>query len=185
VNRSMHAAEHLDTIQWIFDATNTDYFSGVIPTPCIRISSRLVANAGYVTYTPWAMTISAPYHDVYGWDYELMDTVQHECIHLYLAHCGKPSGHTREFKRIAAQLGVSLTARPRPLATYRYRWACPRCGREHLSSRRLANRVACRRCCDVYNDGRYDPRFNLILVDKFTGSGTSPQRAPGGLFRGD
>jgi hypothetical protein len=131
----------------------------------------MVNVAGKVFYRPWTMVISMPYHDRYGWVDELLDTVKHECIHLYLKHLDRPPGHTKEFKAICAQIGARRYAYAMPRRPYVYEWQCPNC--KHISyTRRWQSNVACGDCCNLHNHGRYTRKFKLVLVRDLRDSST-------------
>jgi hypothetical protein len=119
--------------------------------------------AGKVIYRSWTVVISVPYHDQYGWDGELLDTVKHECIHLYLKHLKRPPGHTKEFKAICEQIGARRYAYAMPRRPYLYEWQCPGCQRLHHTRRWRAN-FACGLCCNLHNHGRYTRKFKFVLV---------------------
>ena len=155
--------ELIRLVTGVFHDVNQQYFNGVIPTPACRLSTRMIYFAGKVFFRPWTMVISIPYHDRYGWDGELLDTIKHECVHLYLKHLKRPAGHTKEFKDICTQIGASLYAHDMPGRPYRYEWQCPNC--KYFSyTRRWQSNVACGFCCRLLNYGRYTPKFKLVLA---------------------
>ena len=148
----------------IFEMFNEAYFSCHIPMPHIRLSTRMTRCAGKVFLHSWEMLLSIPYHDRYGWDNELWDTVGHETVHLWLWKIGHNPNHTPEFKRIAAHVGVDVSAKPMPQAPARYLYGCPKCNKRTLKRRRYTRDTACGRCCRQYNGGKYSSRFRLILI---------------------
>ena len=148
----------------IFQMFNEAYFSCHIPMPHIRLSTRMTRCAGKVFLYPWEMILSIPYHDRYGWDDELWDTVGHETIHLWLWKIQHPSGHTAEFKRICAHIGVTVWAKAMPRERTRYVYVCPACRCRVPRCRRFQKPRACGYCCRKHNGGQYSPRFRLILL---------------------
>jgi predicted SprT family Zn-dependent metalloprotease len=88
------------------------------------------------------------------------DTVLHEIAHG-LAPRG--AGHGPKWRQIARELGAqpercfdrSTVQVPPP----RHRGSCPSCGREVRAMRRRT--VACARCCQVFNGGRYSRAFQI------------------------
>jgi predicted SprT family Zn-dependent metalloprotease len=145
------------------------HFGGVIPTPTFRISRRMTRTAGCVFLDDWEMVLSGPYFDRYGWGNELVATIKHECIHLYLAHVQHPSGsgHTKEFRTIAQRIGATLRSMPMPRSRPRYRYliACLHCQDRWVRGRWNPHH-ACAACCDRYNEGRYSPDYPLTLIER-------------------
>jgi predicted SprT family Zn-dependent metalloprotease len=151
----------------IFKQVNREHFRSVIRTPTFVINTRKSRTAGTADLTDWTLEISAPYHDHHGWNAELVDTVKHEVIHFYLFERQRPTGHTTEFKAIAARIGCSVWAKamPRTRPQWVYTLQCPHC-RVLTRSRRWCRTWACGNCCAKYNNGRGDKRFALILVSR-------------------
>jgi predicted SprT family Zn-dependent metalloprotease len=170
--------QRLQLIAQTFAEVNHAYFDGVIPAPAIILNTKMTHTAGRVWIDQWTMEISSAYHDHYGWEAELVCTVKHEVIHLYLAHMKRPSGHTKEFKAICARIGTSRWCRPMPRRRPRYLYLvqCPQC---HVPRWRgsWSTGLACGECCDRYNDGRYSPQFGLTLVKREIVHET-PRRGP-------
>jgi hypothetical protein len=162
-SRDTRQDELLRLVASTFDTINRQYFSGVIPTPTCRLSTRMTRCAGKVFYRSWTMGISVPYHERHGWDGELVDTIKHECIHLYLKHVNRPTGHTPEFKAICSRIGARRYAYAMPRRPYRYEWQCPHCKCTRYT-RRWQSNVACGGCCQIFNHGRYARQFNFVLV---------------------
>jgi predicted SprT family Zn-dependent metalloprotease len=148
----------LRRIEEIFRVTNERWFGGKIAIPLFRLSQRMTRAAGAARYGPWEMVISVPYHEIYGWDSELENTVKHESIHFYLKTIRQPPGHTPQFKSIARGMACANHAKMMPSRSFRYLYACPACGREFPRRRRLRN-VSCGHC----GRGRYNPKFRLVL----------------------
>lgn len=137
---------------------NRRHFAGKLRAPRIELSLRLRSSAGQADLRRWTIRVSGPYHDRWGWGRELRGTLLHEMIHLWLDQCARPSGHTPEFRGIAARLGCPRWAKRMPARRILHR--CPRCRREVLYRKRV--RLACRACCDRFHGGRFTGRFLLV-----------------------
>lgn len=143
-------AEILD----LFRRINRRYFDGDLREPRILLSARL-KRAGMVYLDRRELVLSIPYHDRYGWGRELIGTLKHEMIHMWLAHLRRPAGHTRAFHELCRAISAPRYCRPfsRP---YRYLYTCPR-GHDVKARRKLPN-SSCARC-----DARYNHRYRLTL----------------------
>ncbi len=137
---------------------NARHFEGRLRPPRIRLTRRLTSSAGMADAGNWTIRISVPYHDLHGWEAEAEATLVHEMIHLWLRQQGRPSGHTPEFRALAGELGAPRFAKRMPPKRQRH-YRCPSCGREATYRRRVT--LACRFCCDRFNDGRFTRRFLL------------------------
>jgi predicted SprT family Zn-dependent metalloprotease len=157
----------LERIADIFNEVNRDYFEGAIPTPKFVINNRLTRIFGRASSRRWSMEISPSYHDYHGWDYELVGSVKHETVHLYLYHMGRPWGHTKEFREICARIGGSQYAKPTPRRRPRYRYLmqCPQCEDRHYRGT-LGTNLACADCCNYYNAGNFSDKFRLTLISR-------------------
>ena len=156
--------QRIEDAMTMFETINEEYFFNHIPLPTMRLSSRMTRCAGKVLFKPWEMVLSIPYHDHYGWDEELWDTVGHEMVHLYLWKLNRPTGHTKEFKAICARIGAMMWAKPLPRASVCYVYACQECTNRYYKCRRYRRPTACGRCCRLHNEGRYSKKFELVLV---------------------
>jgi predicted SprT family Zn-dependent metalloprotease len=148
----------------MFESINEEHFYNLIPMPTFRLSNRMTSCAGQVSFKPLEMALSIPYHDHYGWDEELWNTVGHEMVHLYLWTMKRPSGHTHEFKSICARIGSTRWAKPLPRISMFYVYACPECGSRYNKLRRYRRPMVCGRCYRLHNDGRYLKKFDLVFV---------------------
>jgi predicted SprT family Zn-dependent metalloprotease len=149
----------------IFADLNARFFGSALAAR-IEWSERLTATAGTCRPGDRLIRVSAPYHR--RAPHALPVTLAHEMIHLLVP------GHGREFRRlgepIARRLDVSWSefryaARWADLQRYRYVYACPECGRETPSRKRL--RASCGRC----QPAAFDERFRLALVESRTRPG--------------
>lgn len=138
-----------------FEGLNRRWFGGLLPTPRIRFSSRML-RAGAVFLDRPEVVLSVPYHDRHGWGEELDGTLKHEMVHMWLDFRGRPSGHTEEFYGLCSKIGAPHYCRHfgRP---YKYVYRCPN-GHE-VQARRKLRHHSCAIC-----SGEYDPRFPLRLA---------------------
>lgn len=153
--RSMNEKSKLGKIEGIFDDVNRRHFHGKITKPAFQLNKRM-QKAGSVDLSKWQMDISISYHDKYGWDGELRNTVKHEMIHFYLGITRKPTGHNRYFKELMEKLGCTLHSKPnkRP---YKYIFECPHCRKEYKARKLLGKRYSCGKC----SDGRFNRKYIL------------------------
>jgi hypothetical protein len=115
--------ERLNVINDMFTLVNHTYFNRSIPPPLFYLDSQLLGRdgrirAGYVKVSPPSMHISIPYHAYFGWSAEeLLDTVKHEMVHLYLYALNKPWGHTEDFLGLCAGVGARRYAHSIPFTS--------------------------------------------------------------------
>lgn len=131
-------------------------------------SRRMRVSAGAVQFRrlpaggvePVVMRLSWRYYCRYGRD-ELVQTIKHELCHWFLFADGIRHGHrSRPFLELLRRAGAHRYCRPmdrRRASRRRYRYRCPRCGREWVYRRKVD--VACGAC---YR--RYVPEGRLRLV---------------------
>jgi hypothetical protein len=129
-----------------------------MPEPKFRLSPKMTRIAGSASPKAWKIGISLPYHNKYGWDGELKNTLKHEMIHLYLSMKKRSDNHTREFKLLCGKLGCSVYAKQMPSMDYKYIYQCPGCQRKYFFRKKV--KLACGRCCNKV----YNPRYKLELV---------------------
>ncbi len=159
------AALPLETLQALLDQLNLRHFGGRLRPPRLVLSRRMRSAAGLADYRDWAIRLSVSYHEQHGWGQELRDTLLHEMVHLWLRQRGRPSGHTPEFRALAASLGCPRYAKRMP-PRRELRYHCPRCGASVVYRRRVT--LACRPCCDRLNGGRFSRRFLLVPAGGLT-----------------
>jgi predicted SprT family Zn-dependent metalloprotease len=141
----------------LFDDVNSEYFEGRIKQPTFKLNRRM-RNAGRVDLSAWQMDISISYHDKYGWDGELRNTIKHEMIHLYLKQIGKPTGHNKHFREMMGEIECTIHSKPnkRP---YKYVFECPHCGKEYRTRKWIGKRYSCGKC----SQGRFNKKHVLEL----------------------
>lgn len=87
------------------------------------------------------------------------NTILHEIAHVLV---GSGHGHDRKWKVTAMTIGCNGDTRTKPdkVAEPKYRGICPNCGDIITTSyRRVKRRMACGRCCDKFNGGRFSEKF--------------------------
>lgn len=147
-------------------------FDGLIPRNFkITFNPFLRRLTGRITYADKLIEISRWHFARYGMK-DAVATLEHELLHLYLHTIGRPSGHTKDFKRLAAKKGIRVfhaNAYPQNrVSPFRYLYECASCGRL-VSRRRLVRRdhgLACGICCRTHADGAWDPRYELKLLQR-------------------
>jgi predicted SprT family Zn-dependent metalloprotease len=149
-----------------------DKFEGRIPRDYrIAFNGHLRRLTGRITYAQRLIEISRYHYSVYGLP-DAVATLEHELLHLYLHEIGRPSGHTPEFKRLAAARQIRVFhANDYPknrLTSYRYLYECPACHRLVSRVRRVRDGtgLACGICCRAHASGAWDERYALQFVSR-------------------
>src|SRR5690606_31200865 len=89
------------------------------------------------------------------------NTILHEIAH---ALCGARVGHGRQWVQMAKAIGCdgnrlySMAVVETPKR--KYQGTCPSCARVIQAHRR--NKIACGRCCNNYNGGRFTEKYLII-----------------------
>ena len=172
----------LAQLQTIYDELNAHHFDAILP-PCeLRWSRQLTRAAGNINVRQRVIKLSLPIlaeafandtlfpveYNVCGVmcsssDNATREILKHEMIHLWLHVQGLPSGHTRDFRAKAKQIGQPKTrhgiALPAPKSGWIY--GCGNCGQEFSRRRRYGRAVACASCCNSFARGSFDARFRL------------------------
>ena len=154
-DRKAKEPSRLDLIVSMFHRLNQDYFHSSIPLPKFRLSRRMTTSAGSVLYgtNRHTMTISIPYHDHFGWGEELVSTLKHEMIHLYLERHHGIRGHGSLFSKYCKMLGTERFCRTRPERGPVYIYICPNCDAEYTYRRKV--RLYCGHC---HREGGFSDR---------------------------
>jgi predicted SprT family Zn-dependent metalloprotease len=147
-------------------------FEGLIPRDFrIVFNPFLRRLTGRITYSLRLIEISRYHYTKYGMK-DAVATLEHELLHLYLHKMGLPSGHNKDFKRLAAKKGIRVfhaNAYPRNRTSpYRYLYECPHCERMVSRMRRIArpHGLACGICCRAHSAGAWDSRFVLDFIGR-------------------
>lgn len=184
---SSHETRDERALQNLYAELNARYFDCILPPCRIAWSRQLTRAAGNIDVKRAIIKLSVPLlidafdaidsptRSLFGPEYEvcgvpcqnaeeaLREILKHEMIHLWLHVQGLPSGHTREFRVKAHDVGQPKTrhgiALPAPQTGWIYACAC--CFSEFSRRRRYGRPVACARCCKRFNNGKYHERFKL------------------------
>lgn len=168
-------------LQALYHDLNTTYFDSTLPPCRITWSRQLSRTAGNIDVRKRAMKLSIPVlidafrndslfaaeHKVCGVlcdspEAALREIMKHEMIHLWLHEQGLPSGHTAAFRAKARAIGQPRTRHNIALPP-RSGWiyTCPICNNQLTRRRRYSRPVACPRCCNRFNGGKFHERFKL------------------------
>ncbi len=149
-----------------FERVNEEFFGFQLPTPQIELNRRFTARAGAFYPRTKKIALSWKYYLTWGLK-ALLGVLRHEIGHLALPQ----EGHSHSFKKLLKRLNAPRYSKPFGKRPYRYEWACPQCGIQHWTRKHVV--LACGRCCDRYNQGRFARRFQLRLVKAWR-----PRRPP-------
>ena len=127
------------------------------------VNNRAKSRAGLCHYTKRTIEVANFILDNAS-DAMFINTVTHEVAH---AVCGYAAAHGPEWQRCHRAMGgdgkrcVSLPDGVKPAA--RYTGVCPACetrtNAERLGARMKSGAIACSKCCNTHNAGRYDRRY--------------------------
>ncbi len=98
------------------------------------------------------------------------DVIRHEIAHAIDFERRGRSDHGRTWKAICKRVGADPTRLYETqnaeafLIPGKYVARCPACEQEIAYFRRPSRPRACKRCCDLHAQGRYDERFRLRVV---------------------
>ncbi len=147
-------------------------FDGLIPRDYrIVFNPHLRRLTGRITYSQRLIEISRYHFAMYGMK-DAIATLEHELLHLYLHVLGKPSGHTKAYKRLAAKKGIRVfhaNAYPRNrVSPFRYLYECPQCQRMVSRQRQIrgGHALACGICCRLHAEGAWDARYELRFLQR-------------------
>lgn len=93
---------------------------------------------------------------------EIVDTILHEIAH---AKAGNQAGHGPEWKRICRQIGAKPDAKAdlkEGKPAWKWTGVCPNNPKHTMQRHALTDRgrsMACGKCCNLFNDGKYDHKF--------------------------
>ena len=152
--------------QWAVE----EKFEGKIPRDYrIVFNPHLRRLTGRITYRERLIEIAEFHYLEYGFR-DAVATLEHELLHLFLHCLGKPSGHTKDFKRLAAKKGIRVYhaneyKRNTP-SPWRWMYTCGACGRLVFRTRKIPRPLACGVCCREHARGAWDWRFELRLVSR-------------------
>ena len=130
-----------------------------------RCTSRTSGDIKYTT-----LTFSIPFFNDCkrnGREEEIRDTVLHEIGHAIVYYAfGAGHGHDEVWKSVMKHLGgrPNRTSKASFFKPYRYIYKCPHCGNETKTVRKYKKGIACGKCCNKYNNGKYTSEYTLELV---------------------
>lgn len=163
-------------LESVWRAGNMQFFSGALPDCPIEWNPRFRRVAGRIGCARRRVELSTAHYETCG-PVALAVVLLHEQIHLSLWEDSLPFGHTTEFRRRSILMGMPGIYHELPLpermARPLHRYGCL-CGWVTTSRVRFRTPRACSACCEKYNRGRYDERFNL----RYLGSVPSPAATP-------
>ena len=156
-----------------FNELNQLYFEALLDVPHLKWNSRLRSSAGrfipgsrkfFKEYPP-QIEVASYLLEEQNAEALIRDTVAHEMIHYWLWVRRRPYGHTPDFLTKMREMGVSRynpVPRVRPV---KYVYQCQSCQKSFPARKKLGV-LACASCCKEFSQGKYDPRFKLVLFKK-------------------
>jgi predicted SprT family Zn-dependent metalloprotease len=150
----------------IFDRINDQHFAGALPKPLIAYCTR--STGGFYNKRDNHIGISMGMTVEHG-EQEFIETVIHEIGHM------KHSDHSPKFYALIRSLGASGKKAPMTRllqnkranflnSNYPVEVECPSCKVKSRFKTRRALLYACKKCCDKFNAGKFDPRFKFVLT---------------------
>lgn len=138
---------------------------------------RSVERMGQARYDKRELGISRPLFHALKDRYEILDTVLHEVAHFVTrdTHGFRCAPHGSEWKQIASELGATPAAcYSRKVVDYdridyKYTATCPNCDFTYNFHRytHIWDRRGCPDCCVAYNNGKYDPAYQLHVTKNY------------------
>lgn len=132
-----------------FQALVREFFPGQRVPFRVEWSPRMSRSAGLCYYRRKVIRLSSKYHAALP--QEIPNTLKHELI-----HATGVLGHGWKFRAEARRLGCDVHAQPMPRRPYKWVYACPACGVEVKTRRRID--LSCGKC-----SRRWDPKYRLVL----------------------
>lgn len=114
---------------------------------------------GFCNYTKKTISISVPY--LKNNPKRLVrNTILHE-----IAHALTDSGHDRKWRLKCKEIGWFNPSRLNYEASVPGKWVatCPKCG--YIITRHRKTKIACGKCCDKYNEGKFSSFFLMIFKE--------------------
>ncbi len=93
---------------------------------------------------------------------EIRNTILHEIAHALV---GIKEGHGKKWIKIAKSLGcdgeIYLNEKVTKLPKGKYTYMCPNCKKQYYRHKKISleHMLACKNCCNNYNDGKFTTRF--------------------------
>ncbi|NBU20850.1 M48 family peptidase [bacterium] len=154
----------------IFAQINERHFDGFLDLPTLQWNSRLRSSAGrffpgsrkWLIEFPPKIEIASYLIQEQRAHELIIDTLGHEMIHYWLWVRRRPYGHTSEFLAKMKAMGVSRYNSVPKVRPYKYIYHCQQCLKDFPARRKLGP-LACAECCKLYNQGKYDIKYRLVL----------------------
>jgi len=136
-------------------------------------NSRLRSTAGYAKWPNWRVELNPRLTEFEG---QVERTLLHELAHLIAyARAGrrKIEPHGAEWRQACVDLGIpDESARhtlplPRTRQARKWTYQCPVCHTKVERVKKFQRYTACLACCKKHTGGRYDARFQFVLVKDF------------------
>jgi len=94
---------------------------------------------------------------------ECIDTILHEIAHVIV---GPGNGHNSNWKRKAIEIGCNGRRNHEAITPKgKYQYICPKCETITRQFRISKKSAGCYYCCTKYNNGKYDVKYRLRLMD--------------------
>ncbi len=131
---------------------------------------KLRSTAGYARWPVWCVELNPRLVEFEG---QVDRTFRHELAHLVAyARAGRKriEPHGAEWRKACADLGIpDESARhtlplPRSKQARNFTYQCPSCGVKVDRVKKFQRYTACLACCRKHNGGRYDARFQFVLM---------------------
>ena len=157
-------------LELIFLQINEKHFDGFLDPPALQWNSRLRSSAGrffpgsrrgFIEFPAKIEIASYLIHEAQA-QALIVDTLGHEMIHYWLWVRRRPYGHTPEFWTKMREMGVSRYNSVPRVRPFKYLYRCQECLKDFPARRKLGP-LACAECCKLYNQGKYDPKYRLVL----------------------
>lgn len=166
-------------LETLFSEINQQSFEGVLDLPVLKWNRRLKTSAGrffpgsrkWIGKYPPKIEIASYLLELEDSEHSIRDTLAHEMIHYWLWSRHRPYGHNSEFYEKMKKLGVSRYNPVPKKYPPNYRYSCMSCKEQFLRMRKIKRKAACLKCCNAYNQGKYDERFLIILEEEIKTKG--------------
>lgn len=136
----------------------------------VEWNARLKSCAGRADFRAKLISLNPRLHDHPA---EIERTFLHELAHIlaHLRNRRRISPHGDEWREACRDLGIAGEKRchnlPFPIRERirRFLYKCPNCAQNFPRVRKIRRAIACLACCRAHNDGEFDARFRLRLVN--------------------
>lgn len=132
---------------------------------CVMWTERLRTAAGtteyksrysFYDYYNFKIKLSSPYHRKFP--DEVMPTLLHEMVHIFLPAEGHSKIFTREIERLSKETGYNVTRYSREVSVANWYLYCPYCGKIYKRANKPRGRYSCGEC---------DTELDIYSVDDF------------------